>query len=552
MSDIGQRLYESSPVRLVREALGERAASAWLVGGAVRDAILGRPITDVDLVTREEPESVARAIQAAAGGPAFPLSEEFGAWRVIAKAGFVGDVSPLQGGSIEDDLAKRDFSANAMAVRLDGIELVDPHGGRGDLEAGILRVLGEQSYRDDPLRPLRLARIATELSLAPDAETERLTREYASRVPQTSPERIWAELRRLVIAERVLDGLALADRLGLIAAVLPELATLRGVEQSHFHHLDVYDHTLEVLREQLGLEAGLEAVFGPLTPQLRAVLDQPLADELTRMQALRFGALMHDMAKPATRRELPDGRVSFIGHDSVGEELVIGVCRRLRTSEKLASFLGGVTRHHLALGFLVHERPLDRRAIYRYLRTTDPVEIEVTVLSCADRRATRGRNAEAAIANHLGLAFEIMEPALAWRGEGPPRAPIRGTSSLASSASIAGRSSGGCSRPSARRSSRAMCKTAIRRWATRRRSWRIQSNDDRRLRRLPGRRALRRLARPCEGSSPPRRRLRLDRPVRAEPRGARGRRRGVRPARAGGGGRDQGATSGRSSSATAT
>ena len=105
---------------------------------------------------------------------------------------------------------------------------------------------------------------------------------------------------------------------------------------------------------------------------------------------------------------------------------MIALCRRLRTSERLASFLGGVTRHHLVLGFLVHERPLDRRAIYRYLRTCDPVEIEVTVLSCADRRATRGRNAEAAIAAHLDLAYEIMEPALAWRRDGPPKPPVRG------------------------------------------------------------------------------------------------------------------------------
>ena len=426
MSDVGQRLHDSGPVRLVREALGDRAGSVWIVGGAVRDAILGRAITDVDLVTRDEPGDVARAVREAAGGPAFPLSEEFGAWRVIADAGFVCDVAPLQGNSIEDDLAKRDFSANAMAVRLESTELIDPYGGRSDLEAGALRVLGEQSYRDDPLRPLRLARIATELSLEPDAETERLTRAYAGRVPETSPERIWAELRRLVIADRVLDGLALADRLGLTAAVLPELAGLRGVEQSHFHHLDVYDHTLEVLREHLRLETGLEEVFGSLTPRLRAVLDEPLADELTRMQALRFGALVHDMAKPQTRRELADGRVSFIGHDSVGEELVIRLCRRLRTSEKLASFLGGVTRHHLVLGFLVHERPLDRRAVYRYLRTCDPVEIEVTVLSCADRRATRGRNAEAAIATHLDLAHEIMESALAWRSDGPPKPPVRG------------------------------------------------------------------------------------------------------------------------------
>jgi poly(A) polymerase len=426
VSDLAQRLYDSGPVRLVREALGDSAGSVWVVGGAVRDAILGRPITDIDLVTPDEPAAVARSVATATGGPAFPLSEEFGAWRVIADPGFVCDVSPLQGGSIDDDLAKRDFSANAMAMALTSPEIRDPHGGRADLAAGVLRVLGEHSYRDDPLRPLRLVRIATELTLEPDAETERLTRAHARRVPETSPERIWAELRRLVTADRVLDGLELAERLGVTAAVLPELETLRGVEQSHFHHLDVYGHTLEVLREQLRLEAGLEEVFGQLTPDLRSVLDEPLADELTRMQALRFAALFHDMAKPATRRELADGRVSFIGHDAVGEELVAALCRRLRTSERLVSFLGGVTRHHLVLGFLVHERPLERRAIYRYLRTCEPVEIEVTVLSCADRRATRGKNAEAAIAAHLDLAYEVMEPALAWRRDGAPKPPLRG------------------------------------------------------------------------------------------------------------------------------
>jgi hypothetical protein len=414
-------------VRAVRHAAGDRAATTWVVGGAVRDAVLGRAITDVDLATEGEPSALARAVASACGGPAFPLSEEFGAWRVIAAKGFVCDVSPLQGASIEDDLARRDFSANAMAVPLDRAELVDPHSGCADLEAGRLRVLGEQAYTDDPLRPLRLVRLATELSLEPDEETERLTRAHARRVPEASPERIWAELQRLVIADRVLDGLALADRLALTEAVLPEVASLRGVEQSHFHHLDVYDHTIEVLREQLQLEKGLDRVFGSLASRVQAVLDEPLADELTRMQGLRFGALLHDIAKPATRRELPDGRISFIGHDQVGEELVVGLCRRMRTSERLASFLGGVTRHHLVLGFLVHERPLDRRAVYRYLRTCDPVEIEVTVLSCADRRATRGRNAEAAIAAHLDLAYEVMGPALEWRVEGgPPKPPLRG------------------------------------------------------------------------------------------------------------------------------
>ena len=118
--------------------------------------------------------------------------------------------------------------------------------------------------------------------------------------------------------------------------------------------------------------------------------------------------------------------MTFMGHDRLGEEMVRQVCRRLRTSERLGRFLGGITRHHLVLGFLVHERPLDRRAVYRYLKRTSPVEVEVTLLSCADRLATRGENADRAIDAHMELAKELMPAALEWRRRGPPRLPLRG------------------------------------------------------------------------------------------------------------------------------
>jgi putative nucleotidyltransferase with HDIG domain len=280
-------------------------------------------------------------------------------------------------------------------------------------------VLGPEAYANDPLRPLRLARFAAELGFRPDPETERLTAAAALRVPEASGERIFAELRRLVLAPGAVEGLALADRLGVLHAVLPELADLHDVEQSHFHHKDVYGHTLEVLERLIELEAGAEG-------ELREVLDEPLADELTRGEALRLGALLHDIGKPATHDVRDDGRVTFMGHDRLGEEMVRQVCRRLRTSDRLSKFLEAVTRHHLVLGFLVHERPLDRRAVHRYLRRTAPVEVEVTLLSCADRLATRGKNAERAIDAHLELAHELMPAALEWRRNGPPRLPIRG------------------------------------------------------------------------------------------------------------------------------
>jgi putative nucleotidyltransferase with HDIG domain len=390
------------------------------VGGALRDELLGREVTDIDIAVEGDPEAAARALAKEVRGPVFRLSEAFGAWRVVDRhGGRIYDFAPLQGETIEEDLARRDFTINAMARARGDDELIDPLGGRADIQSRTLRVIGNQSYESDPLRPLRLARFAAELGFSPDPDTERLTAEAAARVPEASGERVFAELRRLVMAEGAVEGLALADRLGLLHAVLPELADLHNVEQSHFHHKDVYGHTLEVLERLIEREA--EA-----TGELREVLDEPLADELTRGEALRFGALLHDIGKPATYHVRADGRVTFLGHDRVGEEMVREVCRRLRTSERLSRFLGAVTRHHLVLGFLVHERPLDRRAVYRYLTRTSPVEVEVTLLSCADRLATRGENAERAIDAHLELARELMAAALEWRRTGPPRLPIKG------------------------------------------------------------------------------------------------------------------------------
>jgi poly(A) polymerase len=395
-------------------------SDAWVVGGALRDELLGRPVRDVDIAVAGDPERAAREAAAQLSGPVFRLSEAFGAWRVIdRRGGRVFDFSALQGNTIEEDLAQRDFTINAMARPREGGDLIDPFGGRADLESRTLRVLGAQAYRSDPLRPLRLVRFVAELGFRADRETESLTRAAAPRVGEAAGERVFAELRRLMIADGVLEGLTVADRLDVLTSVLPELSALHSVEQSHYHHLDVYDHTLEVLARLIELERDV-------SPRLRSVLDEPLADELTRGQALRFGALLHDIGKPPTREVREDGRVTFMRHDRIGEDMVRVLCRRLRISERLSRFIAALTRHHLVLGFLVHERPLDRRAVYRYLARTSPVEVEVTLLSCADRLATGGRKAEQATKAHLELAGELMEAALDWREQGPPRLPLRG------------------------------------------------------------------------------------------------------------------------------
>jgi poly(A) polymerase len=413
-------------LELARRALPD--APVWLVGGTVRDRLLGRPTTDLDLTVAGDVEAAARALGRAARAAVFPLSEDFGAWRVVAKrAGWQADLAPLLGATIEDDLAQRDFTINAIAEPLAGGPLVDPTGGQHDLAAGHLRMVSAAAFAADPLRVLRLARFACELGLQADPASVEAARAHHRALPDVAAERIFAELKRIVAAPDPLTGLGLMDRTGAMAVVLPELIALEGVEQTAYHHLDVREHTLEVLREVVALERDPAAALGDEHAEaIRALLAEPLADELTRGSALRFGALLHDIAKPQTRAISEEGRISFFHHDTIGADVARDVLTRLHASERLRAHVAALTRHHLRLGFLVQERPLSKRAEYRYLKGCAPVEADVTLLSVADRLATRGRKADEAIERHLALAQELIGPALAWHASGPPRVPIRG------------------------------------------------------------------------------------------------------------------------------
>jgi len=416
----------SDPRALTAEAL--RGRRAWLVGGAVRDAILGRPTFDLDVAVEGDVAAAARSLARTARGPVFELSDAFGSWRVMARnRGWQVDLSPLRGGSLEADLALRDFTVNAIAEPLQGGARVDPHGGARDLAAGCLRAVGPEAFADDPLRVVRLVRLAAELGLGADPATCALARTSAPGAATVAQERVFAELKHIVAGDGVVASLALMDDLDLTAAILPELHALHGVDQNRYHHADVYAHTIEVLERAMELQADPGATFGAAhADAVRAVLAEPLAEDVDRGFGLRIGALLHDVAKPVTLGRRDDGTPTFLGHDSAGAELSREILTRLRAGEKLKAHAAGLARHHLRLGFLVHERPLARRALYRYLRTTEPVEVDVTLLSVADRLATRGRKAPESIAKHLELAREVLPAALRWRTQGRRVPLVRG------------------------------------------------------------------------------------------------------------------------------
>ncbi len=426
----------SAGIQAARTALA--GTNAWFVGGVVRDRRLGRETADLDVVLDGDPAVAARAVaRAGTRAACFALSEEFGSWRVVARdRSWQVDLEPMRGASLEEDLALRDFTVNAIAEPLAGGEPIDPLGGLADLRARRLRMAGPGAFVEDPLRVLRMVRVAVELDFEVEPETRRAAARSASLLGGVSAERIFAELRRILASEEALRGLELLSEIGAATVVLPELEALRGVEQNRFHHRDVHGHTLEVLARTIELTKPSElerggAVAGAIAPhegEVAALLAEPLGDDMSRGEALRWGALLHDAAKPLTRELHPgERRVSFIGHDLRGAEIARDLLTRLRSSERVRAHVAALVRHHLRLGFLVHEsQPLARRTVFSYLRACSPVEVDVTLLSIADRLATRGDRAEESIAAHLQVARGMLGDALRWHHEGPPQPLLRG------------------------------------------------------------------------------------------------------------------------------
>ena len=323
-------------LELARRALGGTAA-VWVVGGAVRDALRGGgQAADIDLVVDGDVRAAAQAIARVGGAAAFPLSDEFGAWRVVARdRSWRADLNPQRGASLAADLALRDFTSTPSPRPLAGGELVDPLGGAADLAAGRLRLAAAGALAADPLRTLRLVRLAVELDLEPDAAARSAARAAAPGLAGVAAERVFGELSGSWPARGRPTACAWG-RVGPTAVVLPELDAMGGIEQNRYHHRDVAGHTFEVLEAAIELERDPgRRLGGEHAPAIRALLAAPLADEMTRGQALRLGALLHDAAKPVTAAGRPRraGAVARPRRGRGGDGA--GVLGRLRTSERL-------------------------------------------------------------------------------------------------------------------------------------------------------------------------------------------------------------------------
>lgn len=389
----------------VADELGERFAAAGfslhLVGGPVRDALLGRPGDDLDFATDARPEQVLEVINGWADAK-WTMGIVFGTVG-LAKDGHRLEVTTYRaesydpasrkpdvvyGESLEEDLVRRDFSVNAMALSVPGHEFVDPFGGVADLTARRLRTPGrpEDSFGDDPLRMMRLARFAAQLGFTPDPAAVKAATDMAERITIVSAERIRDELTKLMLAADPVPGLELLVGLGLADHALPELPKMRLEIDPIHHHKDVYAHSLAVLKRAISLESE-----GP---------------DLT----LRMAALLHDIGKPRTRAIGPAG-VSFHHHEVVGASMARARLRALRYPKAFVEDVVRLVELHLRFHGYGRGQWTDS-AVRRYVRDAGPLLDRLNALVRSDC-TTRNRRKAATLA----AAYDELEERIAQLAE---------------------------------------------------------------------------------------------------------------------------------------
>ena len=408
-------LAASPPVSRLAKAFSDAGHELALVGGPVRDAFLGRITNDLDFTTDATPDQILAIVKPIAEGH-WDIGRAFGTigakiagetvevttYRADSYDGQTRKPEVVFGTSLDDDLMRRDFTVNALALRLPTMSLVDPSGGIDDLLAGVLRTptTPEASFGDDPLRMMRAARFTAQLGFVVDHDTAAAMEAMASSIRIISAERVCEELSKLLRSDAPRAGLELLVASGLADIVLPEIPALRLEIDEHHHHKDVYQHTLTVLDQAIDYEKS------------RGNLQSP---DLV----LRLAALLHDIGKPATRKFEPGGVVSFYHHDVLGAKLAKKRLRALRFDNDTIAAVARLIELHLRF-FGYAEGTWTDSAVRRYVRDAGDQLERLHILTRADVTTRNRRKAD-----RLGFAYDDLEQRIAVLAEEEELAAVR-------------------------------------------------------------------------------------------------------------------------------
>ncbi len=395
-------LAEIDPLEALINTSDKLSAEIFIVGGIIRDFLLKRispevPFVEIDFAVKRDTEKLARIFAKDIGGNFILLDEKTSTFRVILKGRYTYqfDFSRFRADTIEEDLFLRDFTINAMAFNLNGLkaesalEFIDPCGGMRDLEKKEVRAVSEHSFPDDPLRIIRAFRFAVNLGFKIDPDILKCAKEYAHLLRGVSGERITEELYKIICSEDSYSWISRMDETGILEVIFPVIGEMRDVNQGPYHHLDIWRHSLEALKE-------FECVLAEfshneiLSKKIKDYLDIELGGERSRLFILKLGTLFHDIGKPRAKEITEENKIRFIGHERIGAKLVSGIAENLRLSSKEKNSLERLVNLHLRPGCLVDTQDISPRAKLRFFRAAEEDSVALILLALSDKRATRG------------------------------------------------------------------------------------------------------------------------------------------------------------------
>ncbi|MFQ5577570.1 MAG: HD domain-containing protein, partial [Anaerolineae bacterium] len=387
--------FEHPLLRQVADIWQRQGQEAYLVGGGVRDGLLGRfdVEADLDLLVPRNALEAARHLADALRAAYYPLDPRRDVGRVVLPDHRYLDIAAYRGDTLPEDLQDRDFTINAMIIRLDAGApcLLDPLDGQADLRRGIIRVASGKAITNDPLRTVRAVRLAARLGFTIEPDTRRRIEKGAAGLKAVSGERLRDEMLKLLATDQPGTAVAMLGQLKILPHLLPEALAMAGVEQSPPHHLPVFEHTLLAMDSWSGL-ATLDdprlAALTPLKAELQAYLQTELAGNVSRAALMPLVLLLHDTGKPQTFSRGSDGRIHFWRHPQVGADIARQVMDRWHFSGQATRFVTTAVRHHMRPLLLSHQPRASRRAIHRLLEAAGDAAPALALLSLMDHLAT--------------------------------------------------------------------------------------------------------------------------------------------------------------------
>jgi putative nucleotidyltransferase with HDIG domain len=404
----GELLRRHNLIERLADIFRRHDQPVYLVGGSVRDMLLGRSCKDLDFAVPERAISLAYKVADHLHVPVFVLDRERDTGRVIIPdEGMTLDFAGFRGQDIEADLRARDFTINSIALPIAAqrsSSLIDPCHGRRDLEGKIIRQAHERSISDDPVRAMRALRFAQQMNFSIEASTYTAVRESGPLLDQVSVERIRDELILIIGGDNPDQALHMLDDHALLPSVLPEIADLEDIAQSAPHRESVLPHTISVLAvlplvETVLLDgiittgpasSSIEKELGRYRESLREHFARPVQGPVNGRLLLRLGAIFHDSGKNLTKSVEEDGRIRFFGHEKVGARIAANRLRKLHFSKQAVDHIYDIVLGHMRPLNLANEKSVTRRAIYRFFKKHGSAGLDIGLLSIADYLATHG------------------------------------------------------------------------------------------------------------------------------------------------------------------